>query len=111
VVLILLGIIGLFAGNRVLGLNSDILEDIIHILAGAVALYAGFGTRDPGPAIQYARIFGVIYLILGVLGFILPTLFGLLPSRLLVLDNIVHLLLGLIGVYVGFAAADRTATV
>ncbi len=107
VVLIILGILGLFVARRLLGLNSDIAEDVIHILAGAVALYAGFGTRSDGPAIQYARVFGPIYLILGILGFVLPRVFGLLPSGLNVLDNIVHLALGAWGIYAGYAASNR----
>ena len=107
VVLILLGIAGLFQDPRLLGLNSDIAEDAIHILAGAAALYAGFGTRSDGPAIQYARIFGPVYLLLGILGFIAPEMFGLLPNDLLVQDNIVHLALGAAGVYAGYAATDR----
>lgn len=107
VVLILLGIIGLFQSPRLLGLNSDLAEDLIHILAGAIALYAGFGTRSDGPAIQYARIFGPVYLLLGILGFVFPELFGLLPNDLLVLDNIVHLALGAAGIFAGYMGSDR----
>lgn len=112
IVLILLGVIGLFAGNKILGLNSAPIEDIVHIVAGAVGLYAGFGTRDDLPAIQYSRIFGVIYLLLGILGFIVPRLFGLFPANnpLAVPDHIVHLLLGVIGIYAGFMAAGRTTS-
>ncbi len=113
VVLLLLGIVGLFAGGRLFGiLNIELAEDIIHLLAAAVALYAGFGERvSIGPARAYARIFGAIYLLLGILGFIVPNLFGLLGDRgYTIYDNIVHLALGAIGLFVGFAAGSRGTT-
>lgn len=110
VALILLGIVGIVMGDSLLGLNSEIVEDVVHLLAGAVALYAGFGTRSDVPAIQYARIFGVVYLLLGILGFVQSDLFGLLPLRgYRLIDNLVHLALGIIGIYVGFAAPGRRA--
>ena len=46
---------------------------------------------------------GVVYLLVGVLGFIVPDLFGLLPHEYkTVLDNLIHLTLGVLGVVVGF---------
>ena len=113
VVLLLFGIVGLFAGGRLFGIfNIEIAEDIIHLLAAAVALYAGFGERvSIGPARAYARIFGAIYLLLGILGFIVPDLFGLLGDRgYTAYDNILHLVLGAIGLFVGFAAGSRGTT-
>lgn len=109
VTLIILGLVGIITGDVLLSLNSELVEDIVHLLAGAVALYAGFGTRLDGPAIQYARIFGAVYLLLGILGFVIPRLFGLLPDvGYRIQDNIVHLVLGAIGLYIGFAA-DRSS--
>ena len=109
VTLIILGLVGIITGDVLLSLNSELVEDIVHLLAGAVALYAGFGTRSDGPAIQYARIFGAVYLLLGILGFVIPRLFGLLPDvGYRIQDNVVHLVLGAIGVYIGFAA-DRSS--
>ncbi|MDP9382535.1 MAG: DUF4383 domain-containing protein [Chloroflexota bacterium] len=109
VTLIILGLVGIITGDVLLSLNSELVEDIVHLLAGAVALYAGFGTRSDGPAIQYARIFGAVYLLLGILGFVIPRLFGLLPDvGYRIQDNIVHLVLGAIGLYIGFAA-DRSS--
>ena len=110
VTLIILGLVGIITGDVLLSLNSELVEDIVHLLAGAVALYAGFGTRSAGPAIQYARIFGAVYLLLGILGFVIPRLFGLLPDvGYRIQDNIVHLVLGAIGLFIGFAAAGRTS--
>ena len=110
VVLFLLDILGLFTGPQAFGLNSALIEDIVHIAAGAVALYAGFGARQSSvPATQYARIFGAVYLLLGILGFIAPRLFGLFPTNnpLRIQDHIVHLALGAVGLFVGLAAASR----
>ncbi|MDQ3855318.1 MAG: DUF4383 domain-containing protein [Chloroflexota bacterium] len=113
VVLLVLGVIGLFVGDRFLSLNSSLIEDIVHIAAGAIAAYAGFVARDDAPAIMYARVFGVVYLLLGILGFIAPRLFGLFPAGnpLRVQDHIVHILLGLVGLAAGFMSQRRTARI
>ncbi len=113
VVLLILAVLGLvLGGGRFLGLNIEIAEDIFHLVAAAVALYAGFGARvSIEPARMYARIFGAIYLLLGILGFVTPELFGLLGDRgYNIVDNIVHLALGVIGLFVGFAAGSRGTT-
>jgi hypothetical protein len=54
------------------------------------------------------RIVGVALLIAGVAGFAAPTVLGL---HLTTIHNIVHLLTGLIALYVGFAAGFEAARV
>ncbi len=105
VVLILIGIVGLLLGDRVwLGiLNVDILEDIVHILTGGILAYVGFGRLDMGTARSVVIVLGVVYLLVGVLGFILPTLFGLIPHGYTVFDNLLHLVLGVLSIGVAFA--------
>ena len=113
VALLILGILGLvLGGGRPFGLNIELAEDLFHIVAAAVALYAGFGARvSIMPARAYARIFGMIYLVLGILGFVSSELFGILGDPgYNALDNIVHLALGAIGLFVGFAAGSKGTT-
>lgn len=63
------------------------------------------------PARAYARIFGMIYLVLGILGFVSSELFGILgDAGYNALDNIVHLALSAIGLFVGFAAGSKGTT-
>ena len=82
VVLLLLGVLGLLLGERaLLGIvNIDIVEDIVHLITGGILAYVGFGQRDDGVARSVVGALGAVYLLVGVLGFVLPTLFGLLPT-------------------------------
>ena len=112
VVLILVGIVGLLLGDRVwLGiLNVDILEDIVHILTGGILAYVGFGRLDIGAARSVVIVLGVVYLLVGILGFILPTLFGLIPNGYTVFDNLLHLVLGVLSIAVAFGERGTAAT-
>ena len=112
VVLILTGILGLVVGERLLLgiLNVDILEDIVHILTGGILTYVGFGRTDLGLARNVVLALGVIYLLVGLLGFVLPSLFGLLPDGYTVFDNLLHLALGVVSIAVAlFARGDVAA--
>ncbi|MDP9426239.1 MAG: hypothetical protein M3P37_09470, partial [Actinomycetota bacterium] len=82
VVLILLGVVGLLLGDELfLGiLNIDLVEDIIHLLTGGLLAYVGFGRTDDGPLRTVVGVLAVIYLLVGILGFIVPMMFGLIPS-------------------------------
>jgi uncharacterized protein DUF4383 len=104
VVLILVGIIGLVLGDQVfLGiLNIDILEDIVHLLTGGLLAYVGFGRVDAGLARTLVGALGVIYLMVGILGFIVPMMFGLIPSGYTVFDNLLHLALGVLSIAVAW---------
>lgn len=99
-VLILIGAVGLFLGERSwLGvLNVDILEDIVHLVTGALLALVGFWERGRAYARGVVGTLGVIYLLVGVLGFVAPTLFGLLPHGYSVWDNVLHLALGVLSV-------------
>ena len=104
VVVILIGVVGLIAGEEpLLGLvNIDIVEDLVHLLTGGLLAYVGFGQRDEGLARNVVGGLGVVYLLVGVLGFAIPMLFGLLPHGYSVVDNVIHLALGVAGIAVAF---------
>ena len=114
VVLILTGILGLVLGERLLLgiLNIDILEDIVHILTGGLLAYVGFGRTSLALARNLVLALGIIYLVVGLLGFVVPTLFGLLPDGYTIFDNLLHLALGILSIAVaylqpGTRAAER----
>jgi Domain of unknown function (DUF4383) len=103
VILLVLGVIGLFTGNSLIGLNSEMLEDVIHIVAGAILAY--FGWRGaPAQASMWLKVFGVIFLVVGLLGFFDRSIFGLFTVGMGTFDNIVHLLYGIGGIYFGWKA-------
>ncbi len=110
VVIILIGVVGLLAGEQPLfGLvNIDIVEDIIHLLTGGLLAYVGFGQRDEGLARSVVGGLGVVYLLVGVLGFIIPMLFGLLPHGYSIVDNVIHLALGVAGIAVAVSSSGGT---
>ena len=111
VVLLLIGVLGLLLGDGLLlGLvNIDIVEDIIHLITGGLLAYVGFGQRDEGVARSVVLALSVIYLLVGLLGFVVPDMLGLLQHGYTVGDNLVHLLLGALG-FVAMFASGRSGT-
>lgn len=73
---------------------------VVTLILGALAAYAGF--KDHSKMEMYARVFGVVILLLGIGGFVLPTLIQMDMT-----SNILYAVLGLAGVYVGYLAHDR----
>ena len=111
VVVLLVGVVGLIMGDPedgLLGFNVDVTEDIVHLATGGLLAYAGFsGTDDQVRSI--VTIIGVVYLLVGILGFFLADLFGLLPNELAVQDNILHLVLGVIALWAARGGATTPA--
>lgn len=108
----MVGIIGLLLGERVwLGiLNVDLLEDIVHLVTGGLLAYVGFGRPDLALARNVVGGLGVIYLLVGILGFIVPMMLGLIPHGYTVFDNLLHLALGILSIAVAwFLQSDTTA--
>jgi hypothetical protein len=67
----------------------------------------GFGVRDINVVRTVVGVIGVIYLLVGVLGFVAPGLFGLLPAHgYSVVDNLIHLVLGVLGIVVAWTVKE-----
>jgi len=107
VVLILVGLVGLVLGDKLwLGiLNIDIVEDIVHLATGGLLAYVGFSGMDLSTARSVVLALGVIYLVVGILGFLVPMMFGLIPDGYTVFDNLLHLALGVLSLAVAFTAS------
>ena len=109
VVLVLVGILG-FISNPIVGDSSgvifgtNLLHNLVHIISGILALYFA-GKASAG---MFAKVFGAIYLILGILGFVIAdTLTNLLMVNMA--DNYLHLLLGIVFLALGFMGAKKAA--
>lgn len=125
VVLLLVGLVGFFVGPagpnmpNFLGTHLTTSHNLVHILTGAISLYFGFAA-SLSAARTFDIIFGVVYALLGICGFLLGTgpdrMFEALASlglHLGTMDHVVHILLGVLYLIGGlmtkaYAAADRT---
>ena len=113
VVVLLVGVVGLLMGDPedgLLGFNVDITEDIVHLASGGLLAYVGFGGVRDDQARSIVMVIGVVYLLVGVLGFVVPELFGLLPTELNIQDNLLHLVLGALAIWAARGATPATPT-
>jgi hypothetical protein len=110
VVLLLIGVVGIFWAGipGFLSINEP-GEIVVHLATGALATYAGFSGGGYGrAAVLYAKVFGIVYILLAIVGFIVPTVIpGIIEFDLGC--NLVHLVLGVWGVYAGYFARATTA--
>jgi hypothetical protein len=103
----LVGLVG-FVSPGFLGTHLSTTHNLVHLISGAVALYFGFaGTLSA--ARLFCIIFGVVYGLLGICGFLLGSgpdrMFEALASlglHLGTMDHVVHILLGLVFLIGGF---------
>jgi len=104
IALLATGLLGVVLGERSLFglLNIDLTEDIVHLVTGALLAYVGFGQRDEGLARTVVGGLGVVYVLVGVLGFAVPDLLGLLPHEYSTFDNLFHIALGLANIAVAW---------
>lgn len=115
---LLAGILG-FVSPGLLGMHLSLAHNIVHLVTGAVSLWLGLkGTVSA--AKTFCVVFGAVYLLLGVAGFVAgadadPTggvpgphdgkLLKIIPGMLEFgsMDHIVHILLGAIYLLGGLA--------
>src|SRR5687767_1855874 len=79
----------------------NVLHNVVHLVFGIWGLVA---SRTFGGARSYARIAGVLYLLLAVAGYISPNGFGFVPLG--GNDVWLHALLGVVLAAVGFTARE-----
>lgn len=97
VVFVIVGLLG-FVSNPIVGREgffmTDVMHDIVHILVGVIMLVAS--GKGEGAAVMSLKVFGVIYLLLAILGFLMPgaKLIGILSAN--TADHVLHLVLGVV---------------
>ena len=109
IVLMLLGIAGLALGEQHLAglVNIDLGADLLHLITGVLLAWVGFGPRSSGLNRQAVGGTGLLYLVVGALGFLAPTFFGLVPTGFTMADNVAHLALGVLALAAVWLAARR----
>ncbi|MEA2641056.1 MAG: hypothetical protein QOF51_2450 [Chloroflexota bacterium] len=107
-ILLILGVLGL-AGFQIPATVSlwQPGEIVIHFLSGIIAMGVYImTTRGSDVPRLYGRVFGPIYLLIGVVGYAFP---DILSGSIFHLDpgcNIVHIIFGIWGVFVGYFATE-----
>ncbi len=105
-VFIVVGLLGFF-NNPILGIfKVNLLHNLIHLISGVLAIV--FAGRGEMQARMFAKVFGVVYLLVGVLGFV-PGLLDKLIAANHPSDTILHLLLGVVFLVLGFAGASKSS--
>jgi hypothetical protein len=93
-------------GGMLLGvLHINTAHNIVHLLTGAVALLCGLTSYAASRI--FFQVFGIIYLLVALLGFV----YGSQPILGLIANNIAdawfHLFVSAVSLYLGFFAARR----
>src|SRR3954468_15278709 len=96
------------AGNMLFGIFMvGPVHNIIHLASGAAALFCAFA--GAGAARKYFQIFGVVYLLVALLGFVYGNsrMMGMVEHNMN--DIWLHIVIAAAALYLGFAAKDTTA--
>jgi len=119
VVLALVGIVGFFMPTM-FGMHLSLAHNLVHLVSGVVAIY--FSRRTELLCKRFCQVFGVVYGLLGLIGFFFgPGTFrmagmqGMSDGHLLKLlpgtlelgtpDHVVHVILGVVFCIFGFMPA------
>jgi hypothetical protein len=112
VLLVVLGLLGLLLGQApLLGqLNVEPIVDAVHLMTGLILVFVGFRVADLGVVRIVDGAVGALYLLLGLLGFVSTDLFELLLEELTVVDNLIHLAVGALGIAAAWLVGRRAVT-
>lgn len=94
VILLLVGILGFTHVLDPLGAHLSPVHNLIHIISGVIALYFGMAGSLSG-AKSFCTIFGMLYLLLGIVGVAKGDL-TIGPLMLGKVDHGIHLIVGAI---------------
>jgi hypothetical protein len=113
VVFLVVGILGFVPGvtkdQMLLGIfHVNTAHNAVHLLSGVIALFCGMSSL--GASRMYFRIFGLVYGLVAVLGFLNPgdtMLLGLISNN--TATTWLHVVIAAISLLIGFlpASADR----
>jgi hypothetical protein len=104
IILVVVGLLG-FVANPLVGpgalFETNTMHDLVHLVLGAALLFVGLMAASQSAL--WLKIIGAVYLLVAVLGFIMPSpLLGLIATN--AADHWLHLLVGAILLAGGFMA-------
>lgn len=106
IIFLVVGLLG-FAAPSLMGMHLSVAHNVIHLVSGALALYFGTkGTYDSARA--FCIIFGIIYGLLGLIGFVAggaDYMLTVIPDQLVLgkMDHIIHVILGILFIIGGLS--------
>jgi hypothetical protein len=111
VVVALLAVVGYFIeGEHLLGImNVDLTLDIVRTLLAVALLVVGFADVPDRAVRAVLAVTGVLYVLMGLLAFADPELFGMLPTGFTGFDIAFHLIVGIGALVVAFLPARSGA--
>ncbi len=111
IVFVLIGILGFIPGitmnGHLLGIfHVDTAHNVVHLLSGIIALWVAVTSTNA--ARMYFRVFGIIYGVIMILGFIQnsDTVLGLIANNMA--DNFLHLVIAALSLWIGFGMKDQS---
>jgi hypothetical protein len=111
IVLVILGVLG-YVSNPLIGASglfeTNGLHNLVNLVIGIILLIVAFAA--PGKSGLWLKIFGIIYLILVVLGFLMVPSGGMLLGMATnVADHWLHLVLGVVLLVGGFMGGSSSS--
>ncbi len=113
IVFLIVGLLG-FAVPGMMGMHLMPVHNLVYLFSGALALY--FGTHGAYEAARgFCIIFGIIYGLLGLIGFVAggtDYALTLIPNQLVLgkMDHIVHIILAVLFILGGLSTRVVTTT-
>jgi hypothetical protein len=114
IVLVAVGLLG-FIDNPLVGDSSgalvptDTLHNVVHLGTGLIALYIAFGLRGMNQ-VNGTLGFGVLYVVIFLAVLVSPTLFGLFSVAANVNVHVIHAVLAVVSLAIGYMARSNTAS-
>lgn len=105
---LILGILGILSGDTQIlnAMNVDPMLDMLRLALGVILIASSFMNEK---AIRTAfAIFGIAYIANFAIALISPSMFGMLPNNFGIIDNLLHLGGGLLGIAVAMMPAKKT---
>jgi hypothetical protein len=105
-ILTVVGILGFVMPSPLFGIfEVNALHNVVHLASGLVFLGVAF--MAPSQSAMTAKIFGVVYALVAVLGLIMggDMLLGLISVNMA--DHLLHIALALVLLYAGFMGGSR----
>ncbi len=113
IVFLLIGILGFIPGvtqegGLLLGIFSvDTMHNVVHLLSGVIAVWTALSSAKA--AQMYFRIFGIVYALVTVIGFIQGDSFlGMMAIN--TADNILHLVIAVVALWLGYGMDENATT-